>query len=197
MSHQRYVMKVVHIKQLSDLNHSAIKEYQKEHPSDPQGEILPLSVALTQMLHWEGVINYTGRIMEIVQAAFDQPKKKLYQEIASTVGAFHRCVHGNNNEWEKKHEEHILKLVYDHMPSGSGWDCATKIDLDSSSEDRLVFYGSFHHMNEVGYYDGWTDHRIFVTPSFNGFDLRITGPNRNDIKEYLHQLFDAALEQEV
>src|SRR5208282_6628161 len=36
------------------------------------------------------------------------------------------------------HEEHILSLVEDYMPSGSGFDSGTKIDLDRSHADKHV-----------------------------------------------------------
>jgi len=82
------------------------------------------------------------------------------------------------------------------LPSGSGIDCGTKIDRDASKSNRLVFTFEYHHMNDYGMYDGWTSHKAIVTPDLtahDGFSLRITGRNRNQIKEYLHQCFDAAL----
>lgn len=91
-----------------------------------------------------------------------------------------------------------IKALVDLLPSGSGWDNGTEIDEIATSPTRLVLYGSFHHMDEYGYYDGWTDHQIVVTPSLqNDFELRITGQNRNDIKDYLHEMFDFALRQPV
>jgi hypothetical protein len=57
---------------------------------------------------------------------------------------------------------------------------------------------SFHHMNENGMYDGWTDHQIIITPSFiSGFDIRVTGRNMKGIKEYLIDLFHYVLSKEV
>lgn len=44
-------------------------------------------------------------------------------------------------------------------------------------------------MNECGYYDGWTAHTITVTPSFSGFNLLISGRDRNDIKAYIRDTF--------
>ena len=49
-------------------------------------------------------------------------------------------------------------------------------------------------MNENGFYDGWTDHTLTVRPSLvHGIELEISGRNRNDIKEYLHETFHSAL----
>ena len=123
---------------------------------------------------------------------------KLYQELASRIQARLNCAESGNVEWFEKHEARIEELVKNYMPSGSGFDCGTKIDLDKSTPEKLVFYTDFHHMNEVGYYDGWTEHRITVRPSLAfGFTLTISGKNRNEIKDYIHQAFDCALNEEV
>ncbi len=91
------------------------------------------------------------------------------------------------------------KVVKEHMPSGSGVDNGTSLDLARSRPDRLIFATSFHHMTEHGMYDGWTEHEVIVIPLYCAmeFSIRVTGRNRNDIKEYLHELFRDALEAEV
>lgn len=122
---------------------------------------------------------------------------KLYAAFASLVGARLRCQASGNDEWFEKHTARLTELL-DEMPSGSGVDSGTKLDLDASTEDKLVFTTAFHHMNDGGYYDGWTNHIVVVTPSLqHGFNLRITGSNRNDIKDYLHELFATALNNDV
>ncbi len=122
---------------------------------------------------------------------------KLYRELASLVRARLNCEETGNREWFQKHEARIEELVKNYMPSGSGFDCGTKIDLDKSTPEKLVFYTDFHHMNE-GYYDGWTEHCITVRPSLLcNFTLTISGKNRNEIKDYIHQAFDCALDEEV
>jgi hypothetical protein len=125
-------------------------------------------------------------------------KKPLYMALASLVGAYGRCYLSGNEEWRDKHEERIEALVDRHMPSGSGFDSGTKIQLGRSSEEKLVFATSFHHMNDAGMYDGWTEHDVIVTPSLAfGFKLRITGRNRREIKDYMHEMFDRILHEEV
>lgn len=53
-------------------------------------------------------------------------------------------------------------------------------------------------MNDAGYYDGWTEHTITVTPAFiGGFELSISGRNRNDIKDYISEVFNQALSQRM
>lgn len=94
-------------------------------------------------------------------------------------------------------KDRIKTTVKDFMPSGSGVDDGTKLD-DRSNPDKLEFIASFHHMDENGCYDGWTDHRVIVKPSLVfGTSIRVTGRDRNQIKDYLHELFDIALGQMV
>jgi hypothetical protein len=84
------------------------------------------------------------------------------------------------------------------MPSGSGVDNGTILDSDKSTAEKLVFSVDFHHMEGNGFYCGWTAHDVVVTPSLaHGFHLRITGRNTNDIKEYLYDVYYAALGEEV
>ena len=124
--------------------------------------------------------------------------KKLYSEIASLVQARLNCINSGNTEWEAKHEEKILALVKEYLPSGSGIDCGTEIDLDASNPNKLVFNFSYHHMNDGGMYDGWTEHKAIVTPDLaSGFSLTITGRNRNQIKEYLHEVYSNDLDGET
>lgn len=148
----------------------------------------------------------------------------LYSELSSLIQARKNCAsrhpftteqikshcalcgeidtHANHNprnpEWFDKHTDSIEELVRQHMPSGSGFDSGTTLDLDASHAEKLVFRTSFHHMDEGGYYDGWTYHTVTVTPSLSGqFNLRISGRNRNDIKDYMYETFSYALGKEV
>lgn len=115
-------------------------------------------------------------------------------EIARAVGAYNRCVSTNNSEWEKKWREKVDELLIEFFPHGSGFDTGTRLDWDKSTGERLVFSTAFHHMNEGGFYDGWTEHEIIVTPSLElGFHLRVTGRNKNDIKEYIAEMFSEIL----
>lgn len=123
--------------------------------------------------------------------------RTLVTEIASVVDARLTCIERKNAEWIEKHTDR-LKVIETLLPSGSGWDRGTTLDLVKSTGERLVFFGSYHHMNDTGLYDGWTDHEIIVTPSLQfGFNVKVTGRDRNDIKEYLAGLFLEALGQEV
>lgn len=120
--------------------------------------------------------------------------RKLYQELASVIDARLNCKYTGNTEWFERHTERLEQLQRDYLPSGSGIDSGTKIDLDHSTGDRIVLTFGFHHMNEAGMYDGWTEHTAIVTASLvHGMQLRITGRDRNGIKDYLHDTFNQAL----
>jgi len=121
--------------------------------------------------------------------------KKLFQQIAVAVSARQNCKASDNTEWFDKWTEQ-LEAMNDELPSGSGFDSGSKIDFEASRAERIVINTSFHHMHESGMYDGWTEHQVIVTPSHlgSGFDLKVTGRNRNDIKEYIAEMFHFALQ---
>lgn len=106
------------------------------------------------------------------------------------------CRAAGNNEWLDRHEATLDRLV-DMLPSGSGIDSGTTLDRDSCTATKLVLTLGFHHMNDGGMHDGWTEHAIIVTPSFDGINLRITGRDRNGIKNYLGELYHQVLTETV
>lgn len=111
-------------------------------------------------------------------------QKTLIQCIAMVVG---RDLASGDQSMEFNNLRQLL-------PSGAGLDSGTSIDA-TSTIDRIVLNTSFHHMNDAGYYDGWTDHKIIIKPEFDGLQISIGGRNRNQIKEYLHETFCHALAQ--
>ena len=113
----------------------------------------------------------------------------LVSRLACLVGAVHNCDKSGNLFWRDRHTRLVLALVDRYLPSGSGFDAGTKLDLDRSTADRLVFTTAFHHMNEAGYYTGWTHHDAIVTPCFDGISIRFTGRNLNAIKSYNDEAF--------
>lgn len=120
--------------------------------------------------------------------------RPIYQRIAGALVARQNCIKSHNLEWEAKHKDTAHQLAYDYMPSGSGIDHGTHLDLDKSTGEKLVFHTAFHHMDENGTYDGWTEHTITVKPSLTwDITIRISGRNRHDIKEYMREVFDTAL----
>jgi len=49
-------------------------------------------------------------------------------------------------------------------------------------------------MGGNGMYSGWSQHKVIVTPSLIcGFDIRVTGRDRNQVKDYIAETFHHAL----
>ncbi len=120
--------------------------------------------------------------------------RTVAQAIVSFSSAIENCKRHGNREWLDKHEAALAYLAR-NLPSGSGIDSGTK--LLQASDEQITLSASFHHMDEQGGYDGWTDHTIIVRPAFDGLDIRVMGRNRNDIKDYLHEVYDMALNEIV
>jgi hypothetical protein len=123
---------------------------------------------------------------------------KLYQKLARLMIARDNCAQSGNDEWRMKHLDLAIELVRNNMPSGSGFNAGTALDYDACKRNRLVLTTSFHHMNDGGFCDGWTIHTITVTPSLAfDFDLRVSGRNRNQIKDYIEEIFSEALNTDI
>jgi hypothetical protein len=104
----------------------------------------------------------------------------------------------NITRWLAIHTTILEDIADKLLPSGSGFDNGTAIDLEQSKPERLVLSTSFHHMNENGFYTKWTQHEVIITPSLAfDFEIKITGRNHNGIKDYMHEVFDHALRQTV
>ena len=122
---------------------------------------------------------------------------KRYQAIAQTYQALLNCQERANREWEQRHQD-LLEDLLAGLPKGSGIDVGPDFNYGTSTPEKLVFDMQYHHMNDAGMYDGWTAHRIIVKPSLvYGIDLKISGRDRNQIKDYLADVFHVALMEEV
>lgn len=128
-------------------------------------------------------------------------KKPLYKRIAELVMAMDNGNLSPNPVWYNKHKENLLQLVANYMPSGAGFDSGTHFLFESSTSEKLVFHTSFHHMDDNGSYSGWTDHIITVKGSLvYDFAMHVSGHKSfvtNDFKDYIYEVFDAALRTEV
>ena len=93
--------------------------------------------------------------------------------------------------------EETLVYLNQYLPSGSGFDNGSTFNVEKSTSEKLVFNTSFHHMCEHGYYTRWTDHTVTVTPSFYGLNIKVSGRNHNDIKDYIAECFDNILNESV
>ena len=114
------------------------------------------------------------------------------QQIKNLEAFLERSKPGDVSQIQKKIqicEEELEQCIKKYFPSGSGFDAGTKL-LDKSTPEKLMFQADFHHMDDNGYYDGWTEHVVTVKPSLC-FDIEISvsGRNRNGIKEYILDTF--------
>jgi len=89
----------------------------------------------------------------------------------------------------------MLQQLYTLLPSGSGIDNGTRVTDVSAARVKLEC--SYHHMNDTGHYDGWTEHVIRVTPTFAGIDVKVSGPDRNGVRDYLGDVYHHALTHPV
>ena len=128
--------------------------------------------------------------------------KSIYQELGSYVNTCARYEKNSNSvsdkiiydNWVEKAED----LVKIHFPSGSGFDSGTSIVWDKCKYNKIVLRADFHHMDDNGYYCGWSEHEIIIVPSFSfGFDLRVTGKNKRNIKEYIEDTMYHVLNKEL
>ena len=120
--------------------------------------------------------------------------KTVAQEIAYIADAYNRCVETGNHEWAEKHGETLEWIRKQFLPSGAGIDSGCEIVTDECRPDKIVLSFGYHHMNDAGMYDGWTQHKAIIKPAFRGLNICITGPNRNDVKDYLFEVFSDAMD---
>lgn len=138
------------------------------------------------------------KIPEYAEVYTREKKEPLYKVLAQLVQARLNNIKTGNTDWESKHTKQIEALKEQYFPHGSGFDADTPIDLDRSSTKCLYITVNYHHMNQDGFYTGWTDHTIKVTPDLAmGFDIKVTGLNKNDIKDYIGKLFYECLDRMV
>lgn len=134
------------------------------------------------------------------------PVRTVAQRLAALVGARLNCLRFERHEWLDRHEAGIRFLVNECLPRGAGFDVGCELVLvaehvpglrkaQASTSERLVIVTSFHHMDENGSYDGWTDLTVVVTPAFDGIDVDVKGKDRDGIFEYVADAFHHALTQ--
>jgi hypothetical protein len=123
--------------------------------------------------------------------------KPLYARLAAQCDIYRRNV-DSGDPFADMARDRLDELASEYLPSGSGFDSGCYVELDESRADKVVIRCDFHHMNETGHYDGWTTHRAIVTPCLiSGYALRITGKDKNGIKEYIGDTMADALEQGI
>ena len=145
----------------------------------------------SNMLHYVDSLN-VERFRAFVKSFPVIPSlaRPVYMRLAELIQAIENCKKGGNDVWQAKHESRLRWIIKESGPSGSGIDNGTHVYLESCEPEKLVLACSFHHMNENGFYDGWTDHKLIIRPSLlHRYTLDITGRDRNQIKDYLHEVY--------
>ena len=128
-------------------------------------------------------------------------KDKIYKRLAKIANSRLRCLESINfsNEIEN-YENEIDNIMENRLPHGSGIDNGCHFDYNKSHNNRLVINSGYHCMNEDGYYDGWVDFIVIVTPDLElDYRLSIKGNfgKYSHVKDYLYQIFHDSFDQEV
>ena len=117
--------------------------------------------------------------------------------IASLLAAIRNCRATGNCEWEARHG-YVLALIMLDAPHGRGIDGGVILDHDASTPEKLIFLAPYHHMDEHGYYDGWTDYTVTVRASLvHELDIRIRGRDKNGTRDYLADVIGQWLYTEI
>ena len=114
---------------------------------------------------------------------------KIYKEIANVTRWIPLTDEFKIEKMDKLDE--LSKL----LPSGSGIDSGCAIDEEKSTKNKIVIHSSFHHLDNNGFYCGWSNFDVIVTPDLlHDFNLKIVGRNAiypafSFTKEYLYSVF--------
>lgn len=115
----------------------------------------------------------------------------------SCKAALVNCNKSGNEEWRQRWHTRLNGLV-DLIPSGSGIDRGPRAhgSVDVSPQE-IRFEIGFHHMDDNGHYDGWTDHTVIIRPAFDGVRVSVSGRNRRDVKDSIHEAMEYAFTRHV
>ena len=124
-------------------------------------------------------------------------RKPLYRALAMEIDRYKRGIE-SGAPFADMAEDRLREFCRDFLPSGSGFDSGCYVEIEESRRDKIVIRCDFHHMNESGYYDGWTTHRAIVTPCLlYGYALRVTGKDKRGIREYIGDTIGHCLDSEI
>lgn len=120
-------------------------------------------------------------------------KRTVYKEIAQCLNGYGKV----SKDIQEKKEEILDYIEKEILPSGSGFDCGCKIIREKFSEKIKISF-DYHHMDENGYYCEWTEHTVIITPSLLfDINMRITGPDKRQSKDYFCDVFSDLLLREL
>lgn len=129
----------------------------------------------------------------------------LYRVIARTLQARANCIAEGKAYIAARlmHEDNLRDIERNLLPSGSGIDNGCKLEMPDEYDGTFTMTFGYHHMDENGFYCGWTQHAIAVRPSLvSDFDLDMESDledfdDRDDLEDYLAQVFDYTLSRPV
>ena len=110
-----------------------------------------------------------------------------YSTITNTVNAWKTC---DNYD---KHDDTIIDFEQNMLPHGSGFDCGCTINRDESTLNKLVIDTSYHCLNENGYYDGWLEFQVIITPAF-GNDVNINFKRQTKNKSVYNKYWNTSVD---
>ena len=93
--------------------------------------------------------------------------------IATAYTARKNCSESGNTLWFDRWGS-ALENMQEEFPSGSGFDSPAEIN-EKTTDTRIVIRGSFHPMDENGYYRSWKEFKVVCIPTFTGFSVSCTG----------------------
>lgn len=108
----------------------------------------------------------------------------VYREFNRLIKQRNAYLVAHNNELAQEYEAMLHELTHTHMPRGEHFESGTRIDLNKSDPDKLVFHTDYRQE------DGALTPHTIVTNPFN-WRFRVTG--KSTAKEEIRQAFYAAL----
>lgn len=115
----------------------------------------------------------------------------LASTVVSACEALRNCEGTPNHPWTSRWASLLDAIEANLLPSGSGFDNGTKIDREATNPKRISLRVEYHHMTGTGFYDGWTSHSVTISPTFCGCEVRVSGSDRNGIREYIGEIFNS------
>lgn len=152
----------------------------RAHEQSPSPDLEPLTTFV-------GYDFLPGMVNQLAKAT----QSTLFLEFSRLVELRLSCLEKGDDVDAEGYEAQLHKLAETRMPNGAGFDSGTRIDLEQSRRNKLVFHTDYHHMND----STRTAHTVTVSPFIQSF--RIGGPNKDGIKQVIQDAFQKALNQVV
>ena len=105
---------------------------------------------------------------------------KVYQQLARLVDR------NPTGEYLDSKNEQMEDLVKNYLPSGSGFDGDISID-EKSTDKKIILHVEYHHMNDNGFYDGWSTFKVIITASMAyNYSMQVKG--ESVVRKYFYHV---------